>query len=290
MRRYVYPEIGSRRLTQLTPIEVQAVYTKMLELGGFNKKGLSPRTVRYTHAVLHKALGQAVKWRMTGQNVATLIDLPKQRKKEMKALSEEEATRFLAAAKSDKYYVLFALLLGTGLRPGEALGLKWTDFDAAKSSLRVHRVWARGRSGHKFQQPKTAKSRRNVELPEGLVKLLVEHRDQQPPNELDLMFASETGTPLNERNITTRHFKKILKRAGLPENVRLYDLRHTHATLLLIVGTHPKIVSERLGHATVTLTLDTYSHVLPGMQSDSAQRLDAMLFKPDEAQTNLHYN
>lgn len=262
----------------------------MLEPGGFNKRGLSPRTVRYTHAVLHKALGQAVKWRMTGQNVATLIDLPKQRKKEMKALSEEEATRFLAAAKADKYHVLFALLLGTGLRPGEAPGLKWADFDPAKRSLRVQRVWARGDSGHKFQQPKTAKSRRNVELPAGLIRLLLAHCEQQPANELDLMFASEAGTPLNERNVTTRHFKKILERAGLPEDVRLYDLRHTHATLLLIAGTHPKIVSERLGHATVTLTLDTYSHVLPGMQSDSAQQLDAMLFKPSEAEATTRYN
>ncbi len=171
--------------------------------------------------------------------------------------------------------------MGTGLRSGEALGLKWADLNVADGSLHIQRVWARARSGYKFQAPKTAKSRQRLKLPVGLVTVPLEHRSRQAPNDLDLVFASEVGTPLNERNVSNRHFKPTLERAGLPRSLRLYDLRHTHATLLLIAGTHPKIVSERLGHATVTLTLDTYSHVLPGMQTDSAQKLDEILFQAE---------
>lgn len=117
-----------------------------------------------------------------------------------------------------------------------------------------------------------------IQIPVSLVKLLLEHRDAQLEDHA-LIFPSESGTPLNIQNLTVRHFKPLLKQAGLSDSIRLYDLRHTHATLLLIAGVHPKIVSERLGHASITLTLDTYSHVLPGMQAESALKLEAMLFK-----------
>lgn len=205
----------------------------------------------------------------------------------MQALSEEEAVRFLKAAKLDKHHVLFALLLGTGLRPGEAFGLKWIDFDPYSRTLSVQRVWARAKGGYKYQPPKTKRSRRNLDLPEHLVKLLLEHKALQQSGS-EPIFSTVDSTPLHERNVTVRHFKPLLKAAGLPKDLRLYGLRHTHATLLLIAGTHPKIVSERLGHSSVTLTLDTYNHVLPGMQRESANKLNAMLFGEDVAEERAY--
>ena len=281
MRRYIFPTLGARKLAKLSPVDIQKVYSEMLG------RGLSARVVRYTHTVFSNALKQAVKWRMASQNPAQFVDLPKQERKEMQALSAEEAVRFLKAAKLDKHHVLFALLLGTGLRPGEAFGLKWTDFDAYARTLRVQRTWARASGGYKFQAPKTKRSRRQLELPEYLVKLLLEHKALHP-GEGEMIFSTVDGTPLSERNVIVRHFKPLLSAVGLPETLRLYDLRHTHATLLLIAGTNPKIVSERLGHSSITLTLDTYSHVLPGMQRESASKLNAMLFGDDVAEARAY--
>lgn len=273
MVRYVVPVLGAQRLTQLTPVEVQALYGKLQE------RGLSARTVRYCHTVFSNALGQAVKWRLSAQNPAQYVDLPKQQKQEMRTLSETDAAHFLRVASGSKHHALFATLLGTGLRPGEAFALQWPDLDEARNTLRVQRTVTVSRSGWTFAPPKTARGRRHLALPPGLTRLLLEHRREQTvPNPHNLVFPSDTGTPLNLRNVTQRYFKAVLKAAGLPAELRLYDLRHTHATLLLSQNEHPKIVSERLGHATVTLTLDTYSHVLPGMQSASALKLDAVLF------------
>ena len=282
IRRYVVPTLGAKRLVKLTPVEIQAVY------GNMPKKGLSARTVRYCHMVLNNALNQAVRWQMTSQNPAQHVDLPKERKEEMQALSEEESCHFLEVAKGDKHYVLFAFLLGTGLRPGEAFALKWSDFDAAKGTITVQRTWASGKGGYKFMPPKTPQSRRTLDLPEGLTRLHLEHR--MSVGESELIFPSEADTPLSGRNVAKRNFRPLLRKAGLPVTLRLYDLRHTHATLLLIAGVNPKIVSERLGHSSVTLTLDTYSHVLPGMQRDSAQKLDQMLFASRSHKDDKAYN
>lgn len=281
MRRYVYPTLGKLKLTKVSPVDIQKVYGEMLG------RGLSPRVVRYTHTVLSNALKQAVKWRMLSQNVCQYVDLPKQRKTEMHALSAEEAVRFLKAAENDKHYVLFALLLATGLRPGEAFGLKWSDFDPYARTLTIQRTWARAKGGYKFQAPKTQRSRRNLELPEHLVKLLLEHKAAQLV-ESEIIFSTIDGTPLSERNVNVRHYKPLLEAADLPKTVRLYDLRHTHATLLLIAGTNPKIVSERLGHSSITLTLDTYSHVLTGMQRESASKLNALLFGSEQREARAY--
>lgn len=152
----------------------------------------------------------------------------------------------------------------------------------------MQRSVSTSKQGWWFQAPKTAKGRRNVSLPSTLTQLLLDYQAQRSENPHNLVFANEAGNPLNLRNVTQRYFKALLKDAGLPDAVRLYDLRHTHATLLLGKGIHPKIVSERLGHATITLTLDTYSHVLPNMQSDSAQKLDALLFKPESEEARAY--
>ncbi len=281
LARYVRPVLGDKRLSDVTPLDAQALYATMLE------RGLSPRTVRYTHAVLSQALKQAVRWGMLPRNVADLVDLPRQERTEMRALSPEEARRFLEVARDDRFAVLFGFALSTGMRPGEYMALRWTDLDLRAGVATVRRALVRGKSGWHFEEPKTDRSRRTVPLPQGTIKALVAHKVCQAEDRLragerwrdnGLVFTAEDGQPVDAHNLVARHFKPALVAADLPKSVRLYDLRHTCATLLLAAGTNPKIVAERLGHASITLTLDTYSHVLPGMQAAAAEKLDALLY------------
>ena len=190
------------------------------------------------------------------------------------------------AAKSDEWYALWLLLLTGGLRPGEALGLKWGDLDGNR--LHIQRALIPGAKGAwKLEDVKTERSRRVVVLPETTARALVNHRRKQAEQRLaagqhyqdfGLIFAMPSGTPPDYRGLVQAHFKRVLKRAELSPSLRVYDLRHTAATLLLQLGENPKIVAERLGHSTVTQTLDTYSHVLPDMQERSATRLEQALF------------
>ena len=270
--RYIRPALGEMLLTQVKPYDIQVLYAQMLE------RGLSPKTVRHCQNIIHNAFEQAVRWQLASSNPAQHVDLPKQQHREMKAMTEDEAQRFLTAAQSDPLRALFSVLLGTGLRPSEAAGLKWSDLDPTSKMLGVQRTVVRPKGGGwKFDQPKTRRGRRTLALPDGLIATLHEHRAAAPPNEHGLMFASENGEALEMNNFRNRNFGNAQERAGL-SGFNLYSLRHTHATLLLLAGVHPKVVSERLGHATVAITLDTYSHVLPNMQHEAAEKLDGMLF------------
>ena len=178
-------------------------------------------------------------------------------------------------------------MITTGMRPSEALGLKWPDIDLDSGRITVNRVLSRTGKHWKLEEPKTARSRRTVPLSVSVIKDMKEHKKKQATeklkkaeneyNDQGFVFADDIGEPLSDRNIIARHFKPLLKDAKLPD-IRLYDLRHTCATLLLSAGENPKVVSERLGHANITLTLDTYSHVLPDMQQGAADKLEAMLF------------
>jgi integrase len=282
LERYVRSQFGHKKLSELKTLDVQELYSVMLQ------RGLSARTVRYTHAVISSAFKQAVKWGMLARNPAAFVDLPRQARKEMKALSPEEAARFLEAAADDRYGVLFHFALITGTRPEEYLGLQWKDIDLEKGVVIVQRtlVWRRRGGGWYFGEPKTTKSRRSIPIPFSLVQGLKEHRRHQAEEllkggpeyqRLDLVFATAQGGPLMVQNLFRRHFKPILKQAGLPQAIRLYDLRHSCASLLLAADENPKVVSERLGHATVTLTLDTYSHVLPTMQKAASEKLENLI-------------
>jgi integrase len=283
LEKHVRPKLGDRRLSLLTPMEIQDLYTRILEAG------LSARTVRYTHAVLSSALKQAVKWRMLSQNPASYVDLPRLKKTEMKAFSPEEAECFLKAASADRWGTLFEFALTTGMRPGEYLALQWKDVDLKAGTATVRRALVRRKNGSwMFEEPKTDRSRRTIPLPPSVVASLVQHKRQQAEKRLakgpayknrDLVFATSTGQPLDQINLSRRHFKPTLKVAGLSTTFRIYDLRHSCATLLLAAGENPKVVSERLGHASVALTLDIYSHVLPSMQQQAAERLEAILFR-----------
>lgn len=279
LARYVRPELDSLKLEQVTPVVIQKLYTGMLA------RKLSARTVRLTHAILRNALQQAVRWRMLPFNPADAVDLPKQVRQEMRAMNREEAQRFMEAVAGTRWEILFTVLLTTGLRPSEALGLKWGDVDLGAAQLSVRRTVKRVKGVWIYEEPKTKSSRRLIELPMGTVRALAGlERDGE------LVFTDGLGEPVKIYTVTQHHFKMALKRAGLPGELRLYDLRHTHATLLLLAGEHPKIVSERLGHSSIQITLDTYSHVLPTMQKETAAKLDAMLFSAPETAAEIAYN
>jgi integrase len=280
--KQVRDKLGSRKLSTVRGVDVQKFY------GELQAAGMSPKTVRHIHAVLSSAFKQAVKWQMLAANPCDAAELPRQVRHEMQSLNKDEAARFLAAAQEDKHAVIFSFMLCTGARPAETFGLKWSDLDVSKGRATITRTlhWRAG-GGWYFGEPKTSRSRRTVPLPASLTHSLKAHRRQQAETRLrlgpdyqnhDLVFATEIGTPLHWQNVIKRHFKKILHTAGLPESFRLYDLRHTCATLLLQAGVNPKVVSERLGHASIVLTLDTYSHVLPDMQNEATAKLEKILF------------
>lgn len=283
LSRYVRPSLGAKRLDRLHPLDVQGMIRDL------EARGLSPRTIRYAHSVLSGALRQAVRWRMIASNPCGLVDLPRRRPREMRALTPEEADAFRAAIAGTRFEALFLVLLATGIRPGEALGLCWDAVDLEAGRLAIRRTLARRKKGEEWrlEEPKTAKSRRVVPLPRPVVAALRSHRAAQAKErmalgaaygERGLVFANEAGDPIDHRSIVRCHFKPALRRAELPQTIRLYDLRHSYASLALAAGAHVKVVSERLGHASTTMTLDVYSHVLPSMESDATERVEALLF------------
>ncbi|MEW6047012.1 MAG: site-specific integrase [Bacillota bacterium] len=290
LKRYVREPLGAKRLHQLMPLDIQGVYSKLLD------RGLSAKTICTLHTVLRNALEQAVKWGLISQNPANRVEVPGRRHREMYAMSKDEVAAFLEAAREDRFYTLFLLAVTTGMRPGEYLALQWKDVDLEAGQLYVRRALSRRHNKQdlntsipawSFKEPKTPKSRRSIRLSPTVVQALRLHKAAQAAqrlkagatyHNLDLVFAGEDGLPLHANSLTRRHFKPILKKAGLPSKIRLYDLRHTCATLLLKARVHPKIVSELLGHSTVTQTLDIYSHVLPDMQEEVPDSMEALLF------------
>jgi len=280
IREHIVPAFGTMKLSKLDTPNIQALYTAKL------RDGLKPSSVRYIHAVLHCALKKAVELRLIPRNPAASARPPKIRQEEITPLDAQQARLLLEAAKDDRFECLYVLSLTCGLRMGEALGLKWSDIDLDAGTLRVHRQLQRIREGGGlvFSEPKNA-SRRTIDLPQKAVEALWSQRKRQIGEQLrggakwqdhGLVFASSKGTPMDAQNIVNRYFKPLLKRAGLPD-IRWHDLRHTYATLLLARGTHPTYVQKSLGHASVQLTLDRYSHWMPSMGRNTAQGIDEAL-------------
>lgn len=274
-RLHILPTLGALRLTQLQPSHVQALYSKL------TAAGLSAKSVRNVHAVLRRALNQAVEWHLVPRNVALLAHPPRAPRHEVVALSADDARRLLHSVRGDRWAALLAVALATGMRQSELLGLKWSDVHVASGTIRVQRQL--GRDGL-YAEPKTAKGRRTIDLPASCVAILKDHKRQQNEERLlvgpdwqysDLVFCTHAGRPLSQRNVH-RAFKRLLDRHGIPD-VPFHALRHTHATLLLAQGTHPKVVQERLGHATIAMTLDIYSAYVPSMGRSAADQLDALL-------------
>jgi integrase len=279
IRLHIRPALGMLKLKALTPAHVQGLYRDRLD------SGLSPATVQKIHVVLHKALSQAVKWNLIPRNATEAVNAPRPAPEEMRPLSPNEARRLLEATSGDRLEALYVLAVHTGMRQGELLGLKWEDVDLECGVIRVRRTLTRNRGRLILGEPKTKRSRRTVRLTETAAQILREHLERQLEEierlgdlyrDQGLVFTTEVGTPINPTNLRKRSFAPLLERSGLPA-IRFHDLRHTCATLLLSRNVHPKHVQELLGHATIAITLDTYSHVLPGMGDHTAAAMESAL-------------
>ena len=278
-RQYIMPALGRMKLKDLRPDQIQTLYGERL------KNGSSPRLVVMIHAVLHRSLNQALKLGLIGRNPASAVTRPKLQHKEMKTLDDTQVRHLLLAAKNTRYEALLQLAVTTGMRQGELLGLRWSDFDWNSRRLRVQRQLQRiEHQGLVYCEPKTKAGRRVIVLGKSTIEKLRLHYELQQLErqfagdrwkENDLIFPSTIGTP-NEPTNLIKHFKILLKQAGLPD-IRFHDLRHTAATLMLQQGIHPKVVQERLGHSNISMTMDIYSHVLPSMQDEAADKIDALI-------------
>jgi integrase len=279
IRTRLVPELGRLRLDGLTPAHLAAAYDRLLG------RGLSPKSVLNTHRLLHRALSDAVRWGMLVRNPCDLVDPPRAQRPAVRALDAEEVARLLAACTGDDLGPLVTVAVLTGLRQGELLGLTWDDIDLERGELRVMRAVQRVRGrGLVVVPPKTASSRRLVPLPPQAVAALREQRRRQAEARLkagpawadgNWVFTTALGLPYHPSDVAHR-FQRLLEHAGLPR-LRFHDLRHTTASLLLGEGVHPKVVASLLGHSTIQITLDTYSHVTPGLARQAAEALGALV-------------
>lgn len=286
VRKHWIPAIGHIELNKLQPIHIQEQYTRWTEGGRLDGRGggLSPKTVVQHHRVLRKALQWALKMQLIARNPADAAQPPRPARREMRALDAHQTVRLLQACEGTPLYIPVLLAVTCGMRRGEILGLRWKDVDLERGVLTVRQALEETRDGLRFKGPKTAAGNRSIALPALAVQALRRHRVQQAKERLlmgpayedhDLVCARPDGKPLRP-DYLSQALPRVAQQAGLPR-IRFHDLRHSHATHLLQAGVHPKVVAERLGHATVQVTLDIYSHVLPTLQQDAAQRLDATL-------------
>ncbi len=281
--------LARKPLSTVSPADIQELYTSIMA------GGTGPHGVRKLHAVLRQALQQAVKWRELTQNPALFVDLPRvKRKPELRILHAPDFPAFVQAAlEEDRLGVLWVLALATGMRPEEYLGLQWGDFSPDSRRVTVNRVLVRplkrvaGQPPWRFEAPKTEKSRRTLTIEPTMAALLRHHRAQQNQEKLaagpayddhGLVFANELGAPLHLDNLRNRNLKRILERAGLPLNLTPYSLRHSAATALLKDRESLKVVSELLGHSTIRLTGDIYSHVTDDMLEEASAKLGKRMF------------
>jgi integrase len=207
------------------------------------------------------------------------VDPPRVPKSEITPLDQQQVGKLLAAAKDDRLEAVYVVAIGSGLRLGELFGLQWTNVDLKAGRIAVRHTLTEVGGKLSLTEPKTAKGRRLVTLPRTAVDALIDHRKRMVAAGfagVRFVFFNSAGGPLRRSHFHRNEFKPLLKRAELP-NIRFHDLRHTSATLLLAQGVHPKVVQERLGHAQISLTLDTYSHVLPSIEAEAASRLDSLL-------------
>jgi integrase len=286
LRRHALPRLGHLQLAELNPLAIQNLYGKLLA-GSGESGGLSAGTVLNLHLVLNQAFAQAVRWRLLAVNPVAGAQPPRPRRPPRLLVDPALLELLLASVAGSWLEAPAAIAAATGMRRGEILALRWADLTADSTALRVQRTLQPTRQGLVFEQPKTARSRRTVLLPAFLRPYLARQRDDQARRRADaadwrewgLLIDRGDGRPLNPDTLSAG-WARHLRRRELPP-IRFHDLRHAHATLMLLQGVNPKVVSERLGHASVGITLDTYSHVLPTLQEEAAAAFDA-LFSPGE--------
>lgn len=279
IRVRVVPRIGRLTLSKVTALDLQALYADL------QRAGLSSRSAHHTHRVLHRAFGQAVRWNLIPRNPCDGVTPPKPKRSEMRVLTQGQVGALLDATRDHPAHALYVLAVTTGMRQGELLGLRWEDVNLDAGKLAVRRALQRQNdAGLVFVEPKTTRARRTIVLSRRAVAALGQHRARQNERrllagldwrDLGLVFCNATGGPLDP-SWQRMGFYAALKDAGFP-TIRFHDLRHTAATLLLGQGVHPKVVSEMLGHATITLTLDTYSHLVPVLHEQAAAAMDTLL-------------
>ncbi len=292
--QHIIPKLGSIPIMQLRPEHIQQYYSETMASGRSNGKGgLTAHTVRHHHMALHRALEIAVKWGLLIRNPVDVIDPPRFQRVEMHVMNEDNINHFLETARPTRYYPLFYLALFTGMRRSELLALRWSDVDLYLCQISVNRTLhcLKDRS-LVFRAPKTAKGRRTVALSPSAAIMLRQHKEKQETDKLlagsqikesDLVFTDIEGKPMLPDTIS-RGWANLAVKAGL-KGIRLHDARHTHASIMLKQGVHPKIVQERLGHASIQTTLDVYSHVAPGLQEKAAESFDSAVLAPHRQET-----
>ena len=286
VEKHIIPYIGHIPLQQLKPMHVQNLYQDLLENGRADGKGgLSARSVLYVHRTLREALQHGVKLQLVARNVADLVTLPRANKYSATVYSEDELVQLLQISKDTDMEIIILLAVSLGLRRGELLGLKWSDIDLEEKRIIIRHNHVQTTQGNITKTPKSTSSIRTLELPDGLIPILQKHKDFQEDNKQklgnsyhndDYVYCQADGSPYCPGYISKK-FAAFLKKHGL-KHIRLHDLRHSNATLMLKYGVPAKVASERLGHSTIGITLDLYSHVLDDMQKEAAQKIDAGIF------------
>jgi integrase len=282
---HLVPALGHHVLSRLQPLHIQALYSEALKSGRRDGKGgLSSRSVLHLHRVLHRALKQAVRWQLLARNPADAVDPPRPQPREVQVIDEIQTGQLLREVANSRLYMPVLLAATTGMRRGELLALTWADVDLKSETVTVTKSLEQTKQGLLVKAPKTAKGRRRIPLPALAAVALRKHKADQAKRRLllgaayedhDLVCAAPNGVHWQPDSLS-KEFQVLQTRAGL-RRIRFHDLRHSHATHLLRQSVHPKIVSERLGHSSIAITLDTYSHVVPGLQEEAAKQLDRTL-------------
>ena len=288
VKRHINPYLGKFLLTKLTGARINGLYAVLSEEGKVcGSGGLAPNSVRRVHATLHRAFRDAVRWGYLSRNPVDSADPPKtgsDQRGEMKTWSAKDLRKFLESTKDSRLYPLWHTMAMTGLRRGEALALRWEDVDLKTGRISVRRSHVPIGTKVIVTQPKTRRGTRLVSIDPGTVTVLKKRRQQQMEerlawegawNDTGLVFTWEDGSMIHPER-ATKNFASAVKKAGVP-GITLHGLRHTNATLALAAGVHAKIISERLGHATVSLTLDVYSHAVPALSEEAASTIAALV-------------
>jgi integrase len=266
IRKHIKPEIGYIKLTHLSALHLQNLYTLKL-------KTLSKRSVKYIHTIIHQMLDQARKWTLVIHNVSDAVDSPTPDKKPVEPLTRTQVKHLLGVLKDDRLYAYYVILLGCGLRRGEGLALTWDCIDLDTGTITVKKSLQQVKGeGLVVGEPKSRSAYRIVAMPNFVVEALI---DQKKVVESPYVFCTSNGTPFSPRNID-RHFKKKLEEAGLPNSIRLHDLRHTFVSFMLSQNVPPKDVQVIAGHADFSTTMDIYGHLMPGARKEAAQKMDKL--------------